>query len=179
VCTQVALRFLHHTRHNFPDLHWQLSEITVLQPFYSSLDSVRDHLGEPVPNPGAGTERNIHPLTPIAVIDHPFSASCLFYDPWHPPCTIYVPDSLFKQSLSKDAMVRSRWRKQIGMIDDHNECEWVNVSSGTGSPGLSWTNSTESKNGCVCVCVSKFSLVYLLDWHSHFILHTFLLRSLN
>jgi len=22
------------------------------------------------------------------------------------------------------------------MIDDHNMCEWVNISSGTGSPGL-------------------------------------------
>ena len=43
----------------------------------------------------------------------------------------------------KDAMDRSRWRKQIGMIDDHDECEWVNVSSGTGSPVLSRTNSTE------------------------------------
>jgi len=29
------------------------------------------------------------------------------------------------------------------MIDDHDECEWVNVSSGTGSPGLSRTNSTQ------------------------------------
>ena len=44
---------------------------------------------------------------------------------------------------TQDAMDRSRWRKQIGMIDDHDECEWVNVSSGTGSPGLSRTNSTE------------------------------------
>jgi len=43
----------------------------------------------------------------------------------------------------EDAMDRSRWRKQIGMIDDHNECEWVNVSSGTGSPGLSRTKSKE------------------------------------
>jgi len=43
----------------------------------------------------------------------------------------------------QDAMDRSRWRKQIGMIDDHDECEWVNVSFGTGSPGLSRTNSTE------------------------------------
>ena len=43
----------------------------------------------------------------------------------------------------EDAMDRSRWRKQIGMIDDHDECEWVNVSSGTGSPGLSRTKSTE------------------------------------
>jgi len=40
------------------------------------------------------------------------------------------------------------------MIDDHGECEWVNVSSGTGSPGLSWTKSKEPKNGfALCVCV--------------------------
>jgi len=44
---------------------------------------------------------------------------------------------------TEDAIVRSRWRKQIGMIGDHDECEWVNVSSGTGSPGLSRTKSTE------------------------------------
>jgi len=43
----------------------------------------------------------------------------------------------------EDAMDRSRWRKQIGMIDDHDECELVNVSSGTSSPRLSRTNSTE------------------------------------
>jgi len=43
----------------------------------------------------------------------------------------------------EDAMDRSRWRKQIGMIDDHDECEWVNGSSGTGSHGMSRTNSTE------------------------------------
>ena len=33
----------------------------------------------------------------------------------------------------EDAMDRSRW------IDDHDGCEWVNVSSRTGSPGLSRT----------------------------------------
>ena len=43
----------------------------------------------------------------------------------------------------EDTMCRSRWRKQIGMIDDHDECEWVNLSSGTGSPGLSRTKSKE------------------------------------
>jgi len=43
----------------------------------------------------------------------------------------------------ESAMDRSRWRKQIGMIDDHNECQWVNVSSVTGSPGLSRTKSKE------------------------------------
>jgi len=30
-----------------------------------------------------------------------------------------------------------------GMIDDHDRCEWVNVSYGTSSPGLSWTKSRE------------------------------------
>jgi len=44
---------------------------------------------------------------------------------------------------TEDAMDGSRWRKQIGMIDDHDECEWVNVSSGTSSHGFSRTNSTE------------------------------------
>ena len=44
---------------------------------------------------------------------------------------------------TEDAMDHSRWRKQIGMTDDHDECEWVNVSSATGSPGLSRTDSTE------------------------------------
>jgi len=33
------------------------------------------------------------------------------------------------------------------MIDDHDECEWVNVSSGTGSP--------KSRKTVVCVCVYK------------------------
>jgi len=28
-------------------------------------------------------------------------------------------------------------------IDDHDRCEWVNVSSGTGSPRLSQTKSIE------------------------------------
>jgi len=43
----------------------------------------------------------------------------------------------------EDAMDCSRWRKQIGIFDDHDWCKWVNVSSGTGSPGLSRTKSIE------------------------------------
>jgi len=43
----------------------------------------------------------------------------------------------------EDAMDRSRWRKQIGIFDDHDGYEWVNVSSGTGSPGLSRTKFKE------------------------------------
>ena len=47
----------------------------------------------------ASTRRNIHPLTPIMVINHPLSVSFIYYDLWHPPCSIHVPDSLFPQSL--------------------------------------------------------------------------------
>ena len=34
-----------------------------------------------------------------------------------------------------DAMVRGRWRKLIRMVDEQEGCEWMNVSSGTGSSG--------------------------------------------
>jgi len=34
----------------------------------------------------------------------------------------------------EDAMDRNRWMKKIRTTDDLNRCEWVNVSSGTGSP---------------------------------------------
>jgi len=63
------------------------------------------------------------------------------------------PKKTWRETVEKDCRARglntenamdcSRWRKQIGMIDDHDQCEWVNVSSGTGSPGLSRTNSRE------------------------------------
>jgi len=39
------------------------------------------------------------------------------------------------------------------MTDDHEGCEWVNVSSATGSPGLSQTVSESRKMGvCDRVC---------------------------
>ena len=50
-------------------------------------------------------QKNIHPLTPIMVINHPLSASSIYYDPWHPLCSIYVTDSLLPQSLSKFSLV--------------------------------------------------------------------------
>ena len=34
-----------------------------------------------------------------------------------------------------DAMVRGRWRKMIRMVDEQEGCEWMDVSSGTGSSG--------------------------------------------
>ena len=43
--------------------------------------------------------------SPIVVIIHALSASSVYYDPWHPPCSIYVPDSLFPQSLFKFSLV--------------------------------------------------------------------------
>jgi len=49
--------------------------------------------------------------------------------------------------VEKDCQARKLNREDamiLGMIDDHNRCEWVNVSSGTGSPGLSQTKSRET-----------------------------------
>jgi len=55
--------------------------------------------------------------------------------------------------------------ESIGMIDDHDECEWVNVSSGTGSCTQVFPDKFHRavKRLCVCVCGTL-----------HFILHTFL-----
>jgi len=52
----------------------------------------------------ARTIRNIHRITSVMVIDHPVSASSIYYDPWHPPSSIYVPDSLF-HNLSPFSLV--------------------------------------------------------------------------
>ena len=50
---------------------------------------------------------------------------------------------------TEDAMDFNRWRKQIRDADDHDVHEWVNVSSGSGSPRLSQTKSREPQNGYV------------------------------
>jgi len=73
--------------------------VTHTQPFYGSLDFVSDNLGELVPE-----ETFTH--SPIAVI-------C--YDPWYPPYSIYVPDSLFPQSLSSFLQSTS-WRGTFHFI---------------------------------------------------------------
>jgi len=39
---------------------------------------------------------------------------------------IVEKDCIARGLNMEDTVVRSRWRKQIGMIDDHDECEWVN-----------------------------------------------------
>jgi len=36
----------------------------------------------------------------------------------------------------EDAMHRSRWRKQTGIFDVHDGCEWVNVSSEASNDGV-------------------------------------------
>jgi len=54
---------------------------------------------------------------------------------------IVEKDCQARKLNKEDAMNRKRWSKWRGMIDDHDRCEWVNVSSGTGSPRLSQTMS--------------------------------------
>jgi len=69
------------------------------------------------------------------------------------------PKKTWTEIVEKDCKARklnredATVRKQIRDTDDHDMCEWVNVSSGTGSPRLSRTESREPYNGCVCVCV--------------------------
>jgi len=53
----------------------------------------------------AGTRRNIHPLTPIVVINHPLSPFFIYYDSCHPACSMYVADGLFAQTLPKFSLV--------------------------------------------------------------------------
>ena len=76
--------------------------LLLLQPFYGSLNFVWDNPGELV-----SEETFTHsPLLWSSMIDdHPSYASSIYYNPWHPPCSIYVSDSLFAQSLSKFSLV--------------------------------------------------------------------------
>jgi len=56
------------------------------------------------------------------------------------------PNETWREIVAKDCKARGlnredtmdciRWRKQMGIFDDHGGCEWVNASSGTGSPGF-------------------------------------------
>jgi len=48
----------------------------------------------------AGTRRNIHPLTPILIIEHPLSTSSIYYDPQQSLWSVYVLDSPFPQPSS-------------------------------------------------------------------------------
>ena len=73
----------------------------------------------------AGTRSNIHPLTPIVVINRRLSASYIYYDPWHPPYSIHVLYSLFPQSLSKFSLVHLlAWHPALHTpyISSHNHC---------------------------------------------------------
>jgi len=64
----------------------------------------------------AGTRRNIHPLAPIMVINHPLSASSIYYDPWHPLCSIYVPDTVFFCNVSLSFLWSTSWPGSLRFI---------------------------------------------------------------
>ena len=71
---------------------------THTQPFYGFMDFVRFNQGEPVPEE---TFTHSHLLWSSICL----SASSVYCNPWHPPCSVHVPDSLFPQSLSKFSLV--------------------------------------------------------------------------
>ena len=76
---------------------------TVLWPF------VRDYLGEPVPE-----ETLTHPPT-ILIIIQSLSASSIYHDPWHPPCSNYVLRNLFAQPLFMSSLFTS-WSGGLHLI---------------------------------------------------------------
>ena len=53
----------------------------------------------------AGTIRNIHPLTLILIFRHLLSTSSVYFDPQHPPSSLYMPNSHFSQPLSLSSLV--------------------------------------------------------------------------
>jgi len=60
-----------------------------------------------------------YPLTPIVVINHPLSASSIYYDPWHPPCSIYMPDSLLFHNLCSRFLWSTSWPGTLHFIFLH------------------------------------------------------------
>jgi len=87
------VEFEHHRAH----IWYQLSAVSLcsklqLQPFYkftalSGTTRVSRY------------QKKHSPTLPIVVMNHSLSPSSIFYDSWHPPCSMYLPDSLFPQSL--------------------------------------------------------------------------------
>jgi len=75
---------------------------TVLRPF------VQDYLGEPVPE-----ETITH--SPILIIIQCLSASSIYCDPQHPPCSIYVLDNLL-HNLSASPPCSTSWSEALQLI---------------------------------------------------------------
>jgi len=51
------------------------------------------------------------------IINHPLSDSSIYYEPLHPPCSIYMLDSLFVQPLSKSSLV---WNLPLYIPPNHS-----------------------------------------------------------
>jgi len=62
-----------------------------------------------------------HSPTHIYHINCPLSASSIYYDPWHPPCSIHELESHFPQSLSKFSLVY--------LLAWHSPCHTPYISS--------------------------------------------------
>ena len=66
---------------------------------------------------------------------------------------IVEKDCRARRLNTEDAMDRSRWRKQIGMIDDHDECSGLMFLLVPAHPGCPGQIPQNRKTVCVCVCV--------------------------
>ena len=77
-----------HNTHTYPRMHARMHIRTHTHAHTTILWLSGFCLGLPG---WAGTRRNIHPLTPVMVINHLLSASSIYYDPWYHLCSIYAP----------------------------------------------------------------------------------------
>jgi len=71
---------------------------------YASLHLIPDNHANIPPlsflRAGCPSCRPTNSIKALKVISHPLSVSSIYYDPRHPPCSIYVPDNHFPQFFS-------------------------------------------------------------------------------
>ena len=70
------------------------------------------------------------------------------------------------RGLNREIKIKEDKGSRYGTIDDHDKYEWVNVSFGTGSWGLSWTNPRAVKRLCLCVH-RYYNVMNLLQAYRH------------
>jgi len=106
----------------------------------------------------ASTRRNIHQLTPIG---RPLSASSIYYNPWHPPCSTYVPDSHIVVNVSSTIINTNIWFvAALCFIVDVRTYGWMDIFTGFIRSSLrKWPKNGVS--GSITFHKSKLHIIYI------------------
>jgi len=100
----------------------------------SGVSSVSSQLTSKLPTRDSQYQKKHSSLTHILITNHPLSATFIYSDPCNPPCSIYVPDSLIAQHLSKSSLVHILvWHPplHIPYISSSNHCLLFTVHAHT------------------------------------------------